>query len=353
MRYWSVSYPQKVNIAENVLLAPLTTFGIGGPARYFTEARTEQDVAFAVKWAQERGVALYPLGGGSNLLVTDAGFHGLVLQIGIMGVERQGSVLTVGAGESWDGLVQHTVTANFAGMECLAGIPGSVGGTPVQNVGAYGQEVSETIASVRAFDRELGEMVELSNAECGFHYRESIFNTTHRGRYIVTGVRFTLRAGGAPTLRYADLQKRFNGQQNPSLIEVAEAVREIRRAKGMVVTPGDPDTRSAGSFFKNPIVDADRLPEFALAANVEQQAVPHWPAGTNRIKLAAAWLLERSGFVKGYGHGPVRISSRHTLALTNRGGATYADLVALQNEIVQGVERKFGLSLEQEPVLLS
>ncbi|HEY4355585.1 MAG TPA: UDP-N-acetylmuramate dehydrogenase [Acidobacteriaceae bacterium] len=340
-----------MTISENEPLAPLTTFGIGGPARFFTEAANEADVADAVRWSRQRGVPLFVLGGGSNLLVRDEGFDGLVLHIGIRGVERSGDTFDVGAGENWDPFVQATVDLGYAGVECLAGIPGSVGGTPVQNVGAYGQEVSETIASVRVLDLATGEFAELSNAACRFRYRESLFNTTERGRYIVTRVRFALRPGGAANLRYADLQKRFAGQTAPDLGAVAEAVREIRRAKGMVIVPGDPDTRSAGSFFKNPVVEASALGHVAAAAGVADKDVPHWSAGEGRVKLAAAWLLERAGFVKGYGEGSVAISSRHTLALTNRGGARFADVARMEGEIVHAVEEKFGVTLVREPVV--
>jgi len=341
-----------VTILENVPLGEFTTFGIGGPARYFVEAKSESDVAEAVGWAAERRMRMYPLGGGSNLLIPDEGFDGLILKIGIRGVKQDGDAFDVGAGEDWDAFVERTVDKGFAGMECLTGIPGSVGGTPVQNVGAYGQEVAQTIASVRTFDLQHGEMVELHRWDCGFRYRESIFNTTERGRYIVTAVRFELTRGGAPTLSYADLQKRFAGRETPSLKEIADAVREIRRGKGMVIEQGNPDTRSAGSFFKNPVVEAVMLPSIATAGGMAVSEVPHWDAGFGKTKLGAAWLLERAGFVKGYGAGPVKISSRHTLALTNRGGATFADVMALQDEIVSGVERKFGVRLEREPVVL-
>jgi UDP-N-acetylmuramate dehydrogenase len=364
-----------VIIRENESLAEYTTFGIGGRARYFAVAEHEEDVSQAVRWATARELPLFVLGGGSNLLVPDEGFDGLVLLMWIRGMtywlrgmtDKDG-FFDVGAGEEWDDLVSEAVSQGCAGIECLAGIPGSVGGTPVQNVGAYGQEVSETIVSVRAFDRRSGEFVELSNAECGFRYRESVFNTTELGRYIVTRVRFQLRPGGAPTLKYADLLRRFgegNGKSldakgaelakfrdveqatasaSPTLAEVADAVREIRLGKGMLIVPGDPDSRSVGSFFKNPIVAMDVLERIP--------GVPHWPAGEGFVKLPAAWLLEQAGFVKGYGSGPVRISSKHTLALTNRGGATFADVVAMHDEIVAGVWTKFGVRLEREPVVL-
>ncbi|HEY5331441.1 MAG TPA: UDP-N-acetylmuramate dehydrogenase [Acidobacteriaceae bacterium] len=349
-----------MEIREQVALAGYTTFGVGGAARYFAEARYEGDVAEAVRWADERGLPLFLLGGGSNLLVPDEGFDGLVLHMGIAGVEGdEAGGFDVGAGESWDGTVARTVAQGFAGVECLAGIPGSVGGTPVQNVGAYGQEVSETIVSVRVFDRKHRQFVEMSNAECGFRYRESVFNTTQRGRYIVTRVRFQLRPGGEATLKYADLRAWFGEDKNldakfaegakfregkPTLGEVAEAVREIRLGKGMLIVPGDADSRSAGSFFKNPIVTVEVAEEIP--------GIPRWGAGEGLVKLPAAWLLERAGFAKGYGSGAVRISSRHTLALTNRGGATFADVVAMEKEIVAGVEAKFGVRLEREPVVL-
>jgi UDP-N-acetylmuramate dehydrogenase len=364
-----------VIIREQESLAEYTTFRIGGKARYFAIAESEGDVVEAVRFAVALDLPLFVLGGGSNLLVPDEGFEGVVLLMWIQGMTYWVGGMTdkdgffdVGAGEEWDSLVAETVNVGCAGIECLAGIPGSVGGTPVQNVGAYGQEVSETIVSVRAFDRTDGEFVELANAECGFRYRESVFNTAERGRYIVTRVRFQLRPGGAPTLKYADLLRRFgenNGKSldakgaelagfreveqvtasaSPTLAEVAAAVREIRLGKGMLIVDGDPDSRSAGSFFKNPIVAVDVLERIP--------GVPHWPAGEGHVKLPAAWLLEQAGFVKGYGMGAVRISSKHTLALTNRGGATFADVAALQDEIVAGVEKRFGVRLEREPVVL-
>lgn len=335
-------------IEENVPLAGLTTFGVGGPARWFVEAKTEADVREAVEWAAERGVSLFVLGGGSNLLVRDEGFAGLVLRVVVDGISREGMEFSVGAGVEWNRFVDAAIEAGCAGVECLAGIPGTVGGTPVQNVGAYGQEVSTTIERVRAWDGERREFVWLANAECGFAYRESIFNTTERGRYIVTGVVFRLSHDG-PTLKYAELAKKFEGQA-PTLEEVAAMVRTIRRGKGMVIDPGDPDSRSAGSFFKNPIVPAVVLEQVAAAAGGVD--VPKWAAGDGMWKLPAAWLLEQAGFVKGYGVGPVGISSKHTLALVNRGGATFADVMRMQEEIVAGVEKKFGVRLEREPVVL-
>jgi len=342
-----------LQIREEIPLAPLTTFGIGGPARYFVEAKSEEEIVEAVLWAREHSVPLFVLGGGSNLLVRDAGFAGLVLKIAVMGVETcGGNLFDVGAGEVWERFVERMIWARMAGVECLAGIPGSVGGTPVQNVGAYGQEVAETIESVRAFDRKGLEWVELDKAACRFRYRESLFNTDEPGRYIVTRVRFRLRPLGEPNLRYADLQRRFAGKEGVTLMQVATAVREIRREKGMLLVDGDADTHSAGSFFKNPIVGSEILAGIAAGAGVEESKVPHWPAGEGRTKVPAAWLLEHAGFAKGYRVGAAGISTRHTLALTNRGGATCADIERLQDQIVRRVSERFGIMLEREPVLL-
>lgn len=340
-----------MEIREEVALAPLTTFGVGGAATHFAVAWSELDVAQAVEWAAERGVPLFVLGGGSNLLVRDEGFNGLVLQMQIGGIEDLGQGLfAVGAGENWDGFVEQMVAAGYSGVECMAGIPGSVGGTPVQNVGAYGQEVSETIVSVRAFDRDAGMFVELRKDACRFRYRQSRFNTEEPGRFIVSQVRFRLLLGGAPTLKYAELKERVGAAA--SLAEVARTVRVIRRGKGMLLVEGDPENHTAGSFFKNPVVEAEMLAPVAAAAGVEAGKVPHWPAGEGRIKLPAAWLLERAGFVKGWGTGTVGISSRHTLALVNRGGATFADVVRVKCEIADKVWEKFGIRLEQEPVVM-
>jgi len=342
-----------MKIQEDVALAPLTTLGIGGPARWFVEAASEADIVDAVLWSQERAVPLFVLGGGSNLLVADSGFMGLVLRIVLYGVaseaDSDGRIYRVAAGERWDDFVERTVQEDCAGIECLAGIPGTVGGTPVQNVGAYGQEVSETIERVRVLDLETLEFAEMTAGECGFAYRSSIFNSTARGRFLVTRVDYRLRPGGAANLRYADLQKAFTTGAHPSLVEVAETVRRIRRGKGMLLVEGDADCRSAGSFFKNPIISAERFAE--LTARLGQKP-PHYPADEGRIKLPAAWLIEQAGFPKGFVLGRAGISSRHTLALINRGRATAADLLALRDAIVAAVKARFGIALEMEPVML-
>ncbi len=346
---------------ENKPLAPFTTFGIGGPARWFTEAASEDEIVEATAWARERGVALFVLGGGSNLLVSDKGFNGLVLQVALRGTEvigdgRGGRTYRVAAGEDWDRTVQRTVDDNCAGLECLAGIPGSVGGTPVQNVGAYGQEVASTIALVRAFDLDARVFRELTNADCAFAYRRSRFNSTDRGRSIVTRVDYLLKPGGAPTLRYADLQRAVaeNAQpgREPSLVDAAAAVRRIRAAKGMLLVEGNPDCRSAGSFFKNPVVGAEQVKQIAQTSGEEPPYFPAGPDGENegRAKVPAAWLIEQAGFARGYRRGAAGISSRHTLALINRGGATASEVMALAEEIRAAVEARFGIRLEMEPV---
>ena len=334
-------------------MARYTTFGVGGAARYFVEADSEADLEAAFQFARKLDLPVFVLGGGSNLLVADEGFEGLALRLRILGVERDGCHFDAGAGESWDGLVDQTIAAGCAGMECLAGIPGTVGATPVQNVGAYGQEVAQTVASVRALDRVNGQFVELTGEQCRFRYRASLFNTEERGRFVITRVRFALRADDAPNLGYADLQRYFAGQTSaPTLAEVAAAVRAIRSRKGMVLIPGDPDTQSAGSYFKNPVVPAEQVEQIAEVAGVEPAAVPAYPADGGKKKLSAAWLVERAGFGKGYLLGAAGLSTKHTLAVTNRGGATCADVLRLEGKVREGVQKRFGVTLEREPVLL-
>ena len=343
---------------EQVPLAPYTTFQIGGPARWFAEAVSEADIAAAVSFAGERNLPLFVLGGGSNLLVADTGFSGLVLRIalrGILSTDQGGSsLISAAAGEDWDGLVAYAVEADCAGFECLSGIPGTVGGTPVQNVGAYGQEVAQTIVSVRALDRKTGQFVNLAAADCGFSYRRSIFNSSERGRYIVSRVEYSLRMHAPPNILYADLAKYFaaSGSTSPSLAEVREAVRSIRRQKGMLIVPGDPDCRSAGSFFKNPIVTLPALDSIAGELSVDKKSIPAYPALHGEVKLSAAWLIERAGFAKGYALGNAGISSRHTLALINRGGASAGEIVALRDRIIATVKSRFAVHLEPEPVWL-
>jgi len=335
---------------EFIPLASYSTFGIGGPARWFAEAASEEDVAAALDFSTSRNLPLFVLGGGSNLLISDKGYPGLVLHVALRGVRQDGDVFHVASGESWDAFVSHAVSWNYGGIECLAGIPGIVGATPVQNVGAYGQEVAETITAVRAYDTQTGTFVTLTATDCGFAYRHSIFNSTERGRYLVTEVSYTLRPHAAPHLTYADLQRRFPAGSQPTLVEVSAAVREIRHSKGMLIVPGEPDCRSAGSFFKNPVVHRDHYERIAASSPVP---VPSYPAGEGQVKLPAAWLVEQAGFTKGYGEGPAGISSRHTLALVNRGGAKASDVLTLATQILHGVYTKFAVTLEMEPVVVA
>jgi UDP-N-acetylmuramate dehydrogenase len=352
-------------IEENKPLAPFTTFGIGGPARWFIDAVNEDEIDEAAAWAGERGIPLFVLGGGSNLLVSDAGFKGLVLHIALRGIavenapNRPGqSIYQAAAGEDWDAFVERVVQDNCAGVECLAGIPGTVGGTPVQNVGAYGQEVASAIERVRVFDLQQHRFVEFPAAECGFSYRRSRFNSVDRGRYVVTRVDYRLTPGGAPTVRYADLQRVLaetsKEGREPSLAEVAAVVRRVRQSKGMLMVEGDSDCRSAGSFFKNPVVDEEQLRQIAAASEKEPPRFPAGPGTENqgRVKVPAAWLIEQAGFAKGYALGSAAISSRHTLALTNRGAASAAEVLALAAKITSAVEARFGIELEMEPVMV-
>lgn len=346
-----------LEIQENVALAPLTTLGVGGPARFFAKAQSQADVEEAVEFGLGHDLPLFVLGGGSNLLISDRGWNGLVLQVAIGGVDENGSgnksTFDVGAGVEWDEFVARAVSLNCAGIECLSGIPGSVGGTPVQNVGAYGQEVAEKIESVRVLDLAQNQVREMNSGECGFSYRSSVFNTTERGRYIILRVRYGLMQGGKPRLDYADLQKYFAGRGNePALAETREAVRTIRASKGMLITPGDPDSRSAGSFFKNPVLSADEHARLVQQAQARGLKVPSYPALSQQHKISAAWLVENSGFAKGYDKGRAAISSKHALAIVNRGGATAAEITALYEEIRARVKEEWGIRLETEPVLV-
>ncbi len=345
-------------LQENVPLAPFTTLQIGGPARFFVEARLLSDVQEAVRLAQSRSLPLFVLGGGSNLVISDAGWPGLVLKVAIAGIERMDDherriQFAVGAGESWDDFVAQAVGANCAGVECLSGIPGSVGGTPVQNVGAYGQEVSNTIQSVEVFDLKDSQVRELCAEACGFAYRSSIFNNSERGRFIILRVTYALTPEGNPHVEYADLKRHFEGRATaPSLAEVREAIRQIRARKGMLIVEGDPDCRSAGSFFKNPVVSEEQHQELEGQAAAKGLKLPSYPALEKNRKLSAAWLVEHSGFARGYTLGQAGISNKHALALINRGGASAAEIIALKNQVQQRVVEIWGVRLEPEPVFV-
>ena len=349
-----------MKIQENIPLAPLTTFQVGGPTRFFVEARTQTEVKNAVHYAAEHRLPLFVLGGGSNLVVADAGWPGLVLKIGLAGVEFEGDLknmlFNAAAGEPWDDLVAMAVSKDCAGIECLSGIPGTVGGTPVQNVGAYGQEVSDTITQVTVLEIATGEILVLDNGECGFAYRTSHFNTTKRGQYIVLEVTYLLTREGPPRIEYADLKKVFGDSPSapPTLQQVRDTVRGIRQSKAMLIVAGDEDCRSAGSFFKNPIVnsaEADRV-EALAQQRVPEKKLPRYPAEDGQVKISAAWLVEQAGFGKGYSRGPVGISRKHTLALVNRGGATAGDIMALKDDVQKKVFDVWGVSLHPEPVFV-
>ncbi len=349
-------------IQQYVPLAPLTTLRIGGPARFFADAASEEDLLAAFSFAEDRRVPVFILGGGSNVLVADEGFPGLALRVAIKGVSWRDHgaevIVTAGAGEDWDDLVRQCVECDLAGVECLSGIPGSVGGTPVQNVGAYGQEVSETIVSVRVFDRSIRRFVELSNAECRFSYRASVFNSIDTERYVVTVVTYALKPHGEPALRYPDVKNFFTGGgARPSLRETREAVQTIRARKAMLITPDDPDCLSAGSFFKNPVVSLETCARIEAVAKEHDliragERAPQFPASDGKVKIPAAWLIERAGFQKGYSRGRAGISSKHTLAIVNRGGATALEVIGLMKEIQERVTERFGVSLTPEPVFV-
>jgi UDP-N-acetylmuramate dehydrogenase len=349
-----------LDLLHDVPLAPRTTLGLGGPARHLVAVTDEPTLVEALRWAHARALPVLVLGGGSNLIVGDGGWDGLVVHVALRGFEPKRSEgrlrLKVAAGEPWDDVVAQTGREGWAGLECLSGIPGSTGATPVQNVGAYGQEVSEVIAAVHVWDRLDGCRRVLAPAQCGFGYRDSTFKRDP-DRAIVLAVDLELRPGGAPTLRYAELARAFEGTASPSLTDVRERVLELRRSKSMVLDPADPNRRSAGSFFTNPVVDvavAAALVEQALREGVVDRAaaVPRFATDDGRVKLAAAWLIEAAGFRKGERRGAVGISSRHALALVHHGGGRTRDLLAFAEEIQAGVRARFGIELRPEPVLV-
>ncbi len=332
-------------------LAPLTTLRLGGPARDLVVVRREDELIRTIRELDAAGEPVLVLAGGSNVVIADAGFDGTVVHVQTRGVAADDATITVQAGEPWDPLVHRTVDAGLAGIECLSGIPGSTGATPIQNVGAYGQDVSQTISMVRVLDRASGRIEELTPAQCGFRYRTSAFK--HRDDRIVLAVRFALRASReSGPIAYPELARALGvavGATAP-LTEVRDAVLTLRRGKGMVVDPADPDSISAGSFFTNPILDAEAFA--GLERRAAPQRPPAWPETDGRVKTSAAWLIERAGFARGLTRGPVGISAKHTLALVNRGGATTAALVALAREVADGVQRAFGVTLVPEPVFV-
>ena len=385
------------NVREPVRLSRFTTLGLGGPARHFVVAGTDEEIIAAVRAADRRDEPLLVLGGGSNLVISDDGFPGTVVQVATKGIHRTTDpgagpdaagpgqaepgapvTLTVAAGEDWDTVVASCVAADLAGLECLSGIPGLAGATPIQNVGAYGQEVADTITRVRAYDRATAEVVDLAAADCGFGYRTSAFKRSITppavtGRFVVLGVTFQLTSDRlSQPLRYAELAgalgldaaRQGEGARAP-LGDVRSAVLRLRRGKGMVLDPGDPDSRSAGSFFTNPVLDAGQFA--ALRQVVDQRSgpgvpIPQFPAEPGQVKVPADWLIGQAGFHKGYQGarrpddgrpGPAaHISTKHTLALVNPGDARTADVIGLAREIRDQVRDLFGIELASEPVLV-
>ncbi len=349
-----------LTITDDAPLAPLTTLELGGRARHLATVTDDESARAAFAWGQARGLPVAIVAGGSNLVVADAGWEGLALRIASRGLTftpRGGLVhVEAQAGEPWDGIVAAAVARGLAGIECLSGIPGSAGATPVQNVGAYGQEVSESIAAVRILDRQTGAIETLPPEACGFGYRDSAFKRAPE-RHLVLAVTFALRPGGAPTIRYGELREALAASPSPTLADARAAVLALRRKKSMVLDPEDPNRRSVGSFYTNPIVpddDAARVAAQAAREGLvpEPGAVPRFAAGGGRTKLAAAWLIERAGIARGLRRGAVGVSSRHTLALVHHGGGRTAELVALAREVRDAVRARFGITLAPEPAFL-
>ena len=343
-----------------VPLAPLTSMGVGGPARFFVRARGRAEVEAALGWATQRGLPVLVLGGGSNLVVADEGFDGLVVALSASGAplhveEADGRVhVRSDAGRGWDELVGHAVGAGWAGVECLSGIPGSVGATPIQNVGAYGQEVAETITAVHALDRHALEEVVLDRAACAFSYRDSAFKRSG-SRFVVLEVTFALLPGGPPAVRYPELERALAADRAPTLAAVRDAVLRLRAAKSMLLDPGGENGRSAGSFFTNPVVaaaDVEGIRERVRAHVGVEARMPEFPDGSGRVKLSAGWLIERAGFHKGWGEGRAGLSTRHCLSIVNRGGARAADVLGVARAVRDGVRERFGVRLVPEPELV-
>lgn len=340
-----------MELLHSVPLASKTTLGVGGAAEAFAVATSEDEVAEAVTWARERGLPLHVLGGGSNVVVADAGVPGLVLSVGLRGVRwGDDGRVSAGAGEPWDAFVRESVARGLAGVECLSGIPGLVGATPIQNVGAYGQEVSESIERVRALDRQSGQLVELSNAECRFAYRDSFFKSQAPERFVVLEVGFRLVPGGAPALRYPELERELaaRGMAAPGLAEVREVVLALRARKSMLFDPSDENGRSCGSFFVNPIVEAARADE--VGARAGDPSMPRYPQADGRVKLSAAWLIERSGLARGTREGQVGLSTKHTLCVVAHGDARADEVVRFARRVRATVLERFGVALEPEPL---
>ena len=346
---------------EDIPLAPYTSIGLGGRARYFATCGSVGDLRDCLTWVAAKNLPVQILGGGSNIIFSDSGFSGLVIKIALEGVDfsEDGEQVQViaSAGQDWDAFVRICVERGLAGLECLSGIPGQVGATPIQNVGAYGQEVQETITQVRALDRRTLEIVEFTGAECRFAYRQSRFKAEDRDRYVVVEVTYHLRPDGRPELRYPELRRRLEEQLDldslesgaPVLSAVREAVLQLRRGKSMVADPEDPNAHSVGSFFLNPVLTKDQFAVFAERIG-DRSSIPTFDA-SGGIKVPAAWLVERAGFHKGHRRKGAGISAHHALALINCGGTT-CELLELAAEIQQEVFKKFGIKLDREPIIV-
>jgi len=345
-----------LDIQRDVPLAPLTTLELGGPAKHFVRVEDERTLSDALRWAADEGMPAAVLGGGSNLIVPDEGYDGLVIQMGIDNLEfGNGGTVAAGAGVPWETVVGGAVSRNWAGLECLTGIPGSTGATPIQNVGAYGQEVAQAVVGVRVLHRDTLAFEELGPEDCAFGYRDSLFKR-EPARFIVCAVRFALRPNGPGTVRYAELERSIG--TDATLADIRRTVLDLRRRKSMVIDPNDPNHRSAGSFFLNPVVTAAEAEWVAEQAVREQlvgatDEVPRHPTDDGQVKLAAGWLIEKAGIAKGTRRGAFGVSTRHALALVHHGGGTTADLLSFSDEIRTRVRDQFGIILEREPRLLS
>lgn len=339
-----------------VPLAPRTTLGVGGPAQWFVEVRDLDSLRSALDWAHRSSLPVALLGGGSNLLVADGGVSGLVIAIGLRGLESHAEgdsvLLRAAAGEPWDEVVAHSVAAGYAGLECLSGIPGSTGATPVQNVGAYGREVGELIERVELLDRRDLSLHERSPSELAFGYRRSALKDDAEGRYIVVSVSYRLRRGGPPLIRYPELARQFAalGHTQPTPTEVRAAVLALRRAKSMLFAPSDPNTRSCGSFFVNPLLTPAELTLVNSRVPAEVGPAPCYPQLDGRVKVPAAWLIEQAGLVRGTQDGKVGLSPHHALAIVAAPGATAADVVRFAWRVRRAVQDRFAVRLEPEPI---
>jgi UDP-N-acetylmuramate dehydrogenase len=345
-----------IEMQENVPLAALTTFAVGGPARYFIEISSENDAVSALDFARERGLEHLVLGGGSNILISDAGFPGLVVLNRIKGlsVEEQGDtvLVTVGGGEDWQDFTDLCVKREWQGVECLAGIPGTVGASPIQNVGAYGQEVSQVISRVRCLETSTGKAVTFGSEDCAFRYRESIFNTRETGKYLVLSVTFNLLRGGVPVVKYRELEERLSGIHSPTLTDVRDAVIAIRAGKGVLIRTGYESFKCAGSFFKNPIVTSAQFEQIHSIVAGKGSSTWAWPLPNGLVKISAAFLIQCAGFDRGYCKGKVGISPYHTLILINGDWASAREIVDFAGEVQWCVLDRFGVFLHPEPRLI-